>query len=160
MNWWELFHYDEVSGKLFSNDTGEEVGTLSSKGNTIYLQFYIDKVCYLVHRVVWEMHNGAIPSGMVIDHDDRNGLNNRLENLNLKTIQSNAKNSRLSKRNTTGFNGVYLDRRVNKYYAQGVINGKSKTLASGFNTPEEAYEILLAWMRANGYSENHGKKEI
>ena len=46
MNWWELFHYDEVSGKLFSNGTGEEVGTLSSKGNTIYLQFYIDKVCH------------------------------------------------------------------------------------------------------------------
>ena len=35
------------------------------------------------HRVVWELHNGAIPSGHQIHHRDGNKLNNDIGNLEL-----------------------------------------------------------------------------
>lgn len=42
-----------------------------------------------VHRIVWETFNGMIPAGLVIDHKDRNRMNNELDNLRLCTTQEN-----------------------------------------------------------------------
>src|SRR5690554_1009947 len=46
-----------------------------------------------VHRIVWEMHNGAIPEGMVIDHINRDPLDNRIENLRVATRSQNSMNA-------------------------------------------------------------------
>lgn len=43
----------------------------------------------LVHRVVWETFNGAIPKGMEINHIDENTSNNALSNLSLLTHKEN-----------------------------------------------------------------------
>lgn len=45
-----------------------------------------------LHRQVWIYHNGDIPSGMVIDHIDRNKSNNQIENLRLVTPSENNHN--------------------------------------------------------------------
>lgn len=45
-----------------------------------------------LHRAVWEYHNGPIPSGMVIDHIDRNSDNNQIQNLRLVTQSENNRN--------------------------------------------------------------------
>lgn len=47
---------------------------------------------HVLHRAVWEYHNGKIPAGMVIDHIDRNPDNNQIENLRLVTMSENNKN--------------------------------------------------------------------
>ena len=45
-----------------------------------------------LHRQVWIYHNGEIPSGLLIDHIDRNKDNNQIENLRLATQSENNKN--------------------------------------------------------------------
>ncbi len=45
---------------------------------------------YRLHRLIWILVNGDIPSGMIIDHRDGNCRNNRLSNLRLCTSQQNA----------------------------------------------------------------------
>lgn len=44
---------------------------------------------FLVHRLVWEVFNGPIPDGLVINHKDQNRLNNAIENLMLCTQSEN-----------------------------------------------------------------------
>lgn len=46
-----------------------------------------------VHRIVYEAFNGAIPSGMQINHLDGNPRNNNLENLEMCTPLENVRHS-------------------------------------------------------------------
>lgn len=80
------------------------------------------------NRIIWEMHNGIIPDGCVIDHADRNPLNNRIENLRLASRSENGMNakSKSNKRSKLPKN-VYKDWEYNgilKYRAQISVNGK------------------------------------
>lgn len=65
-------------GKKFVDFNGHRY-TLSGK--------YYRKNCWSqdgpsnLHRAVWEFHNGPIPEGFEIHHEDENGLNNELSNL-------------------------------------------------------------------------------
>lgn len=42
-----------------------------------------------VHRLIWRVVNGEIPEGMVINHIDTNGLNNKISNLELCSAAHN-----------------------------------------------------------------------
>ena len=44
---------------------------------------------YMVHRLVWEVFNGAITEGYEVNHINEVKSNNRLENLNLMTHKEN-----------------------------------------------------------------------
>lgn len=48
---------------------------------------------YLIHHLVAELFIGERPDGLVIDHIDRDKLNNKLENLRYITIKENIRNS-------------------------------------------------------------------
>jgi hypothetical protein len=60
---------------------------------------------FFVHRIIWEMHNGPIPDGLVIDHIDRRPDNNHIDNLRLATQEQNAHNHK--KRNGVNPTGAY-----------------------------------------------------
>lgn len=60
----------------------------------------------MAHRVIYEMYNGAIRDGLVIDHIDGDPSNNRVKNLRAVTKSVNAMNTRLSSKSTTGKIGV------------------------------------------------------
>ena len=48
----------------------------------------------MVHNVIMMLHTGEpIPEGLEVDHIDRDGLNNKLENLRLVTRQENVCNT-------------------------------------------------------------------
>ena len=80
------------------------------------------------------------PKGYVIDHINRNRLDNRRVNLRITTQYVNLLNRGASILSETGLKGVYKDK--NRYRAEITVKGKRIYLGSGA-TPEEAYEIRL-----------------
>ena len=84
-------------GKLYwteARSNAIKVGDQAGKGKTSagYHCFRTKDGLQLVHRVVWEMHNGPIPKGMVIDHINRDRTDNRIDNLRCVTYQENSMN--------------------------------------------------------------------
>jgi hypothetical protein len=68
--------------------------------------------------------------GFVIDHIDRNKLNNRRSNLRFITQRQNCLNSSLNKNNTSGYKGIIFDKRIKKWCARICPNKKSIHLGS------------------------------
>lgn len=64
------------------------------------------QLVFFVHRLVWESFNGKIPDGMVINHLDENGHNNKLSNLSTCSVLANncygTRLNRVSKKNYNG----------------------------------------------------------
>jgi hypothetical protein len=133
-----LFEYSE--GKLYnkvsrgSAKKGSEAGYLMQDG---YRGVRVDGKYYIVHRIIFVMHHGDIPGNYIIDHIDRNKLNNRIENLRLATLQENQFN-RTTKRNTSSeYKGVWFDSVKGFWKAAIRINGERHYIGQ-FNLEEEA----------------------
>ena len=88
-------HFDYVDGKLFWKNArsgvtkGSEAGSDTGHG---YKTFMLNRRKTYVHRAVWEMHNGPIPDGLVVDHINRDPSDNRVENLRVVTQKQNCSN--------------------------------------------------------------------
>lgn len=84
-----------------------------------------------MHRLLMGAEKGEL-----VDHEDHDGLNNRLGNLRRATKAQNAMNCRtLRTNNTSGYKGVA---RYRKKWQAGInLNGKRNHLGN-FDTPEEA----------------------
>ncbi|MCK4778267.1 MAG: HNH endonuclease [Actinomycetia bacterium] len=78
-------------------------------------------------------------NGLVIDHKNKNGLDNRRKNLRIVKNTINQQN-RIFRKNKTGFQGVSFNK--GKYRAQIYRNGIRKYLGS-FDTPEEAHKSYI-----------------
>lgn len=89
---------------------------------------------------------GRAPSGMEIDHDDRDKLNNRRSNIAHKTHSENCRNS---ERSDNG--GVSYHKYSGKYQAYGIANGKQVYLGLA-ETSVEAHGKVASWklMRERG----------
>lgn len=158
MNWNEYFDYRD--GNLFhsadrpishfKNEHGRRMwrtryaGKIAgSIGGAGYLQARACRRLHLVHRIIYEMHNGPIPEGMQIDHINGIRSDNRVDNLRLATGAENSRNQKLSKDNTSGFKGVSWHSTSGKWAAQIRINGKNKHLGL-FSTAQEGHIAYCA----------------
>ena len=134
----EYFKYDNgvlFIKKKFAKKTvvGNKAGCLSAKIG--YYVFKFKGKQFLVHRVIWEMFNGAIPEGYLIDHINQNKTDNRIENLRLATKSQNAMNS-IKRKGKSVFKGVQKNKH-GKFESYIKINQKKKNLGT-FNTETEA----------------------
>jgi hypothetical protein len=138
----ETFSYNDgiltwksKKGKV-NSFVGKKVGCVNQVG---YVVVVIDRVQYTAHRIIWIMHNGEIPQGMVIDHIDGDKTNNNIENLRCVTSAQNTMNrKRPPSNNTSGYMGVYFDDSTSKKWRAGIaINGSFKHIGR-FETKEEA----------------------
>lgn len=64
------------------------------------------------------------PNGVLVDHRDGDGLNNRRENIRLATSLENQRNQRLRSDSTSGLKGVTWHKARNKWYSQIRLRGK------------------------------------
>lgn len=89
-------------------------------------------------RNIW-MHRFilGVSSDLTVDHRDGNGLHNWRGNLRPCPHWLNRANSKLNRDNTSGFKGVFQDKRSGRWIAQSCIHGTRKHLGC-FLTPFEA----------------------
>lgn len=64
-----------------------------------------------------------VPDGYTVDHRDRNGLNNRRDNLRPATRSQQNQNKTITRNNTSGFRGVH--RHYGKWRARIMIDGQN-----------------------------------
>lgn len=86
----------------------------------------------LMHRLIMQT-----PNGMVTDHINGNGFDNRKTNLRVCRHVDNTRNNKLSKRNTSGYKGVFWQASINKWRARIRVDRKLISLGS-YVTREEA----------------------
>lgn len=100
----------------------------------------VDRDLYVVNRKNGRLHNFLIkhPNGTLLDHINRNPLDNRKENLRLATPSQNCLNRTLNKTNKAGHRGVRLS--SDGYGYEAYL--KRKYLGF-FKTIEEAIEARL-----------------
>ncbi|EEO8179082.1 hypothetical protein G7D34_003713 [Salmonella enterica] len=90
---------------------------------------------YKLHRLIYWFETGEwVP---MLDHLDRNRLNNRIENLRPATSATNAHNQNKPKNNTIGFLGVRKQASNDKYAFTVTIKGKNYAIG-GYTHPETA----------------------
>lgn len=109
-----------------------------------YIRIAIDNRKFYAHRLAALHVTGKWPaSGLVVDHIDGDGLNNRWKNLRVGSKRLNALNSD-RQRNIRPSSGVVAHR--NKFAARCRFNGKSLHLGL-FDTREEAHAAYLRKQR-------------
>jgi len=100
------------------------------KHNTIYARRTQNKQTIPIHRYIIMMHGHCI-SNKLIDHKDRNGLNNQKENLRICSISDNQHNSIKSKRGKISkYKCVGFNKKLQKYNAY--ITYYSKQIHLGY----------------------------
>lgn len=108
----DLFEYDQESGVFERKDKTAKrrayTGTVNKRKHTDYAALCVNHKKIYAHRAAWIYVYGSIPDGMVIDHVDGNGLNNRIANLRVVTKAINQRNRKPSKRALPS--GVYHHR--------------------------------------------------
>ena len=131
--YWKVAHNNRVK-------VGQEAGRKNRYG---YIQLTCNGKTLLAHRVIWEMFNGAIPTGLGIDHINLIRDDNRIENLQLLTPKQNIQRRNDSK----GYN--YRKDSVRPYEAKKTFNYKLYSLGC-YGTPCGAYMANRMFFVNNG----------
>lgn len=119
---------------------GNKVGSYNAYG---YLRTTIDGKSKMVHRLIWELHNGEIPENMQIDHINGITDDNRLENLRLATRSQNQLNQ--------ASKCYYYDARSDCYQVIVCVNGIRKHI--GTFKDEELAELVANEAKDKYYGE-------
>lgn len=138
----EVLSYDPDTGRLtwrvrtsWRVQIGDEAGCAGRRG---YVYVRVDGCLMRANRVIFAIHTGRWPKGLV-DHQDLDPSNNRWRNLREATRTQNNANSRA--RNKLGIKGVYP---TNKGFVAKIgFNGRRIHLGT-HKTPEAAHAAYVA----------------
>jgi hypothetical protein len=107
-----------------------------------YIIIHYDGATYRAHNLAWAFMTGEWPLELV-DHEDRDGTNNKWNNLRAASHWKNRVNSVRKNGNAVGHRGVYFDKRTGGWTA--VIGVDYKSIYLGyFKDIEEAIKARLA----------------
>lgn len=147
----ELLHYDSDTG-IFTwlipprrrTKIGDIAGSLSPSG---YVNLMIDYKQYKAHRLAWLYVHGKFPKKQ-LDHKDRIRHHNWIDNLRETTYSKNQFNRGKTKRNTSGYKGVFFLNNCSKFQARAVIRGKIHSLGL-FDNPADAAQSYDDFAKLN-----------
>jgi len=124
---WKKDRYSQkVKGKEASNSVGR------------YSQIKLFGRHYLAHRIAYALYyQEQLSPEVIIDHIDRNGLNNKICNLRKTDYSGNGLNRGAGLNNTSGIVGVHYAKRINKWQARIQVKGKRVNLGY-FDCKEDA----------------------
>lgn len=149
---------------------GDVAGHFHSTG------YYIVGIGYArhrAHRIVFNLHNPDVDiSGVFVDHRDCDSSNNKVGNLRAVTQKINMRNTKKSKRNSSGLCGVNQSQKNGGlwYYNAEILCHDGTRIRKSFSMHK--YGILPAFAMAckfredtirqqnllgAGYTDNHGK---
>lgn len=103
-----LLNYNQETGvftKRVNQGSRSKAGDIAGSKHGEYLRITIDGKRYLAHRLAWLYVYGYMPENL-IDHKDRVGSHNGIDNLREVSNQCNIRNSRLRKDSKSGITGV------------------------------------------------------
>ena len=133
----ELLVFDTAAGTITKE--GKDVTRVNMKG---YKMMRWNGIEQGAHRVLYEQHFGVkLTPEQHINHINFDKTDNRIENLELVTLQQNNQWRQLSPKNTTGYKGDYLNKNTGKYHAH--IGNRNKRLHLGFF--DDARSAALAY---------------
>lgn len=136
-----------------SKNAGNEAFTAKREDN--YYVGSINSKMYRKSRILYKAYHGIEPE--VVDHEDGNPLNNDITNLRNVSYQTNQKNQKLNKNNSSGHIGVRFTHR-GKWQAYGIKNGRQLSIGTTDNY-EEACKLRQDWQEKENYHESHGKRQ-
>lgn len=112
-----------------------------------------------LHRVILaRMLRRPLLRSEDVDHEDRNPLNNRQNNLRLATRSQNGANKNVQSNSSSGLKGASWDKKARKWRAQLQFNGKGIHLGY-FDTVEEAHTAYCEGaIKYHGEFANSGQK--
>lgn len=143
----EIIHYDPETGQFTWLIDHKRVrsGDLAGSnlhdrdGNPVYRAIMIDGHSQKSHRLAWFYMTGAWPI-VLIDHRDRDGLNNRWTNLREATHSQNLQNKKRHRSNISGFKGVSPH---GYRWRARIQDGKRRINLGTYATPDEAHSAYL-----------------
>jgi len=106
----------------------------------------IDGKNYKASRIIYFMAHGVDPYPMEVDHEDRNSLNNNVDNLRLGDDVLQKQNRGMQSNNKSGVKGVCWHKGGSKWAAYIKVEKKEKYLGL-FTTLKEAAEARNAGVR-------------
>lgn len=116
------------------------------RAGTVQWGYVVIRLCgrdYAAHRLAWLHVHGEWPNGLV-DHENREPLDNRLTNLRPANGTQNNANTALQRNNTSGFKGVSFHGSSGRWRAVIKKNGVARQIGSF----ESAAEAADAYDRA------------
>jgi len=142
----EVLDYDPDTGvfrwKCRLSRFTEEGAVAGNKNAYGYIRIGLNYKHHYAHKLAWFFVTGEWPS-KDIDHINGVRYDNRLSNLRLATRGENVSNSGPRSNNSSGYKGVYWNRRENRWAAQIRKDGVGKNLGY-FDTPEDAAKAYEA----------------
>lgn len=142
-----------ITSKKYGKEAGYEQKGPSGK---TYRRIFVGGIWTSAHRVAWALyHDRDIPEGMVIDHIDGNGLNNRICNIKLVVPADNSINKKLYANNQVGITGITFVSRLNQFRVQGKRKGYPG-ISQYFDSLLDAVSARKSWERRSAFHENHG----
>lgn len=166
MDWNSLVYYDETSPTCLRWKI-RKAGSVLPDGpaggltpSATYPEVRIDRKVQKIHRIIWQLHHGPIPEGMVIDHIDRNPANPKISNLRMVTPAENARNRNNHRNSRSGFKWIYWCGRKKKWRGRLKLADGTYTYSGYHKDPKDAYISLMDIRCKHGLFEpplnNHG----
>lgn len=127
--------YEAVIDAADAATVGQHNWCAEVRGNAVYaVRSSSGESIIRMHR--WLM---GTPTGLVSDHIDTDGLNNRRANLRVATHSQNLKNQRTNSHNASGLKGAFYRPRAKRWQSHIRVDGKTHYLGC-FKTPEAAHQ--------------------